>query len=76
MEKGSFNEEKNIYLFDIILYVSIFGGKIYKWYKENNETVAWIKVNNTNIEYPIVRAKDNEFYLMHSFNKKIIEEEY
>ena len=31
----------------------------------------FIDSNNTNIEYPIVRAKDNEFYLTHSFNKKI-----
>lgn len=37
--------------------------------KQNADTFAWIKVNNTNIEYPIVKAKDNEFYLDHSFDK-------
>ncbi len=37
--------------------------------KQNNDTVAWIKVNNTNIEYPIVKSSDNEFYLNHSFDK-------
>lgn len=37
--------------------------------EQNNETVAWIKVNNTNIEYPVVRAIDNSFYLNHSFDK-------
>lgn len=37
--------------------------------KQNSDTFAWIKVNNTNIEYPIVKAKDNEFYLNHSFDK-------
>lgn len=37
--------------------------------KQNNDTVAWLKVNNTNIKYPIVKAKDNSFYLTHSFDK-------
>ena len=37
--------------------------------KQNADTFAWIKVNNTNIEYPIVKSKDNEFYLDHSFDK-------
>lgn len=36
---------------------------------QNNDTVAWIKVKNTNIEYPVVKSKDNEFYLNHSFDK-------
>ena len=37
--------------------------------EQNNETVAWVKVNNTNVEYPVVRASDNSFYLNHSFDK-------
>lgn len=37
--------------------------------EQNKETVAWIKVNNTNIEYPVVKTKNNEFYLNHSFDK-------
>ena len=37
--------------------------------EQNNESVAWIKVNNTNIEYPIVKAANNNFYLNHSFDK-------
>lgn len=37
--------------------------------RQNSDTVAWIKVNGTNIEYPIVKAKDNEYYLTHSFDK-------
>lgn len=35
----------------------------------NSDTVAWIKVNNTNIDYPIVKANDNVYYLDHSFYK-------
>ncbi len=37
--------------------------------EQNNETVAWIKVNNTNVEYPVVKATNNGFYLNHSFDK-------
>lgn len=36
---------------------------------QNNDTVAWLKVNNTNIEYPIVKTSNNSYYLTHSFNK-------
>lgn len=35
----------------------------------NSDTVGWIQVNDTNINYPFVQAKDNSFYLTHSFNK-------
>lgn len=38
--------------------------------EENSNTVAWLKVEGTNIEYPVVKAKDNEFYLTHSFDDK------
>ena len=37
--------------------------------KQNNETIAWLKVNNTNIEYPVVKGTNNSFYLNHSFDK-------
>lgn len=37
---------------------------------ENLDTIGWIKVNNTNINYPFVQTKDNEYYLKHSFYKK------
>ena len=38
--------------------------------KKNKDTIGWIKVNNTNIDYPFVQSKDNNFYLTHNFNKK------
>lgn len=37
--------------------------------KKNEETVAWIKVNGTNINYPVVKHQDNEYYLNHDFYK-------
>ena len=38
--------------------------------KKNPDTVAWLKVENTNIEFPVVQAKDNSYYLTHNFNKE------
>ena len=35
----------------------------------NSDTVGWIKVNGTNINYPFVQTKDNVYYLTHAFNK-------
>lgn len=35
----------------------------------NPDTVGWIKVNNTNVNYPVVKASDNDYYLNHSFDK-------
>lgn len=35
---------------------------------QNPDTVGWIHVNNTNINYPVVQSQDNNFYLSHSFD--------
>ena len=37
----------------------------------NPDTIAYIKINNTNINYPVVKYKDNDFYLNHNFEKKV-----
>lgn len=37
--------------------------------EQNSDAVAWIKVNNTNIEYPVVKGSNNSFYLNHNFDK-------
>lgn len=34
---------------------------------KNSETVAWLKVNGTYINYPVVRHTDNGYYLNHDF---------
>lgn len=36
----------------------------------NTDVVGWIRVNNTNIDYPVVQSNDNSFYLSHSFDKE------
>lgn len=35
----------------------------------NPDTVGWLYVNNSKINYPIVQSGDNSFYLDHSFDK-------
>jgi sortase B len=35
----------------------------------NADTVAWIRIKDTNINYPIVKTNNNNFYLEHDFNK-------
>ena len=36
----------------------------------NDETVGWLTVNNTQVNYPVVQHTDNDYYLKRDFNKK------
>ncbi len=38
--------------------------------KINNDTIGWIQLQGTNINYPIVQTTDNSYYLSHSYNKE------
>ncbi len=51
-------------------YVEAFKGIFDTLQEKNKDTIGWIKVNNTNIEYPVVQTKDNDYYLHYDFNKK------
>ena len=37
--------------------------------EKNSDLVGWLKVNGTQIEYPVVKYTDNDFYINHSFDK-------
>ncbi len=37
--------------------------------KINKDAVGFLKVNGTNVNYPIVQGVDNEYYLKHAFDK-------
>lgn len=56
--KDENQEEKYIVDFDILK-------------EQNNDSVAWIKIEGTNIDYPVVKSNNNDFYLNHGFDKKV-----
>ena len=37
----------------------------------NKDTVAWLNVSGTNINYPVVQTVDNSYYLSHAFDKTL-----
>lgn len=40
-------------------------------YQQNNDLVGWIRIEDTNINYPVVQTPDNaNFYLKHGFDKE------
>lgn len=36
----------------------------------NEDVVGWLKVNNTNVDYPVVKSTDNDFYLKNNLYKQ------
>ena len=43
---------------------------INKTYEINSDVVAWLKVNNTKINYPVVKTTNNSYYLNHDIYKE------
>ncbi len=37
--------------------------------KQNKDTVGWLIVNNTKVNYPVVQSNDNSYYLSHAYDK-------
>lgn len=37
--------------------------------KKNPDTVGWISLSGTNINYPVVQTTNNDFYLSHTFDR-------
>lgn len=45
--------------------------KVISVLKESNpDTVGWLTVNNTTVNYPVVQSTNNSYYLTHDFNKR------
>lgn len=42
--------------------------KIQELHEENPEVIGWIAFDNMDISYPIMQAKDNDYYLDHTFS--------
>jgi len=37
--------------------------------KENSDIVAWLEIEGTNINYPVLQAKDNDYYMDRDYKK-------
>lgn len=44
--------------------------KIKKLQEVNSDIVGWIEISGTNINYPVLQGKDNEYYLNHNYKKQ------
>ena len=38
--------------------------------KENEDIVGWVEIENTDINYPVLQADDNDFYMNHNYKKE------
>lgn len=56
-------------------YISSYYQNYSKVYNEllniNSDTVGWLTVNGTKINYPVVQSKDNDYYLNRAYDKSI-----
>ncbi len=54
-------------------YLNWHGKKVINSYNKlleiNEDSVGWLTINNTNINYPVVKAKNNKYYLNHNIYK-------
>ena len=51
------SQEENISYFEKLLAI-------------NSDVIAWINIPDTNINYPVVKGEDNEYYLKHNIKKE------
>ena len=38
-------------------------------YNQNKKLIGWVKIADTNIDYPVMQTVDNEYYLTHDFGQ-------
>ena len=44
--------------------------KYQKLYSQNKSLIGWLKIDDTNIDYPVMQTSNNEYYLDHKFNQE------
>lgn len=44
--------------------------KLEELQKENSDIVAWIQIEDSKINYPVLQGQDNEYYMTHAYNKE------
>lgn len=51
-------------------YVTVNMQKVANLKKENSDVIGWIQIEDTLIDYPILQASDNNYYLRRNYNKE------
>lgn len=44
--------------------------KLEELQKENSDIVAWLEIEGTNINYPVLQTTDNSYYMTHNYKKE------
>ena len=44
--------------------------KVKKLKEENSDIVGWLEIKDTNINYPVLQGKDNQYYMTHNYKKE------
>lgn len=44
--------------------------KYKKLYSQNKSLIGWLKIDDTNIDYPVMQTTDNEYYQNHNLNQE------
>ena len=44
--------------------------KLEELQKENSDIVAWLEIEGTNINYPVLQGADNSYYMNHNYKKE------
>ena len=44
--------------------------KYKKLFSQNKSLIGWIKIDDTNIDYPVMQTVNNEYYLKHNYNQE------
>ena len=39
-------------------------------YNKNKKLIGWLKIDDTNIDYPVMQTDDNQYYLEHNLNQE------
>ncbi len=61
-----YNKNSNYYYYSTIPFYEV---NLSILLSKNSDTVGFIRIRNTNVNYPVVQADDNNYYLNHSFDK-------
>ena len=41
-----------------------------KIHQKNQKLIGWVKIDDTNIDYPVMQTSNNDYYLDHNFNQE------